>query len=207
MPSVQASNLVNRFKKAYSPSVTIPRPAYLPPQVRGTDPMVPEGTDLAIWLWEENGKPYGIAFQAKSNKPLWHFSFRNEAERDRRVQQTIDSRKLTLKRKEDELKERREFRHPYKEGDILYTSWGYDETHIDFYQVTGLRGKMVLVRPIASKSVKEEKGVDYVSAAKDHFTGPAVKVLPTPNGVKIDGHSASIWDGKPKYETAMGWGH
>ena len=92
MTSVQASNLVRRFKEAYSPSVTIPRPAYLPPQVRGMDPMVPEGTDLAIWLWEENGKPYGIAFQAKSNKPLWHFSFRNEAERYRRVKQTIDTK-------------------------------------------------------------------------------------------------------------------
>jgi hypothetical protein len=171
------------------------------------DPMVPEGTDLAIWLWEENGKPYGIAFQAKSNKPLWHFSFRNEAERDRRVKQTIDSRKLTLERKQKEQQERREFKHPYNEGAILYSSWGYDETHINFYQVTDLKGKMVLVRPIASKTTKEEKGADYVSAAKDHFTGPAVKVLPTPNGLKIDGHYATIWDGKPKYETAMGWGH
>jgi hypothetical protein len=169
--------------------------------------MIPEGTDLAIWTWEENGKPYGIAFQAKSNKPLWHFSFRNEADRDRRIKQTVDSRKLTLERKKKELTERREFKHPYKEGDILYTSGGYDETHVKFYQVTDLKGKMILMRPVASKIVREEQGADYVEASKGHFTGPAVKVLPTPNGVKVDGRHATIWDGKPKYETAMGYGH
>ena len=30
-------------------------------------------------------------------------------------------------------------------GDILYTSWGYDQTNIDFYQVVKLKGKHTLV--------------------------------------------------------------
>ena len=31
-------------------------------------------------------------------------------------------------------KDREEFQNPYKVGDILYSSWGYDQTNINFYK-------------------------------------------------------------------------
>lgn len=201
--TLEAYNIVRRYKLA----LTIPRPSYLPPEVRGKDPLVPEGTDLAIWTWEDKGRVYGIAFQGKSNKPLWNYTFRSEDQRKRTIEDLIESRRRTLKNKSLQQEERKTYQHPYKVDDILETSYGYDETHVQFYQVIELRGKMIIIRPIASKTVREEKSADYVIADKDSFTGPPVKVLPTLRGVKVDGHSASLWDGKPVYETASGWGH
>lgn len=45
----------------------------------------------------------------------------------------------------------------YKVGDILYSSWGYDCTRIDFYKVVRTSKKMIWVAPIQSKK-------DYSSA-------------------------------------------
>ncbi len=42
-----------------------------------------------------------------------------------------------------------------KAGDVFVESWGYDQTNVDFYQVTGTTAKMVEIKPIAGKQVGE----------------------------------------------------
>jgi hypothetical protein len=37
-------------------------------------------------------------------------------------------------------------------GDLFYSSWGYDQTNIDFYQITAVKGKMIEARQIAGQS-------------------------------------------------------
>lgn len=204
-----ASKVVIRYKLA----ITIPRDFHLPKEVRDKAPIVPDGTDLMIWTWETQGPvgdpvPYGIAFQGKSNKPLWNYRFRNEAQRSHQIEETTKSRKLTLKYKQDQADARKEYKHDYKEGDVLYTSWGYDQTNVDFYQVVEVKGAIIVVRKIG-KVVKDGggRGSDQVVADPGHFVGPAIRVKPGLYGAKIDGHHASKWDGKPKHETPFGMGH
>lgn len=202
---VSAQRVVQRYKEAF----TIPRHFHLPKEVQNKEPIVPEGTDLAIWTWEENGIPYGIAFQAKSNKPLWHYRFRNEADRAKRIEESVKSRKLTLKYKQDKKDERKNYQHDHEVGDIFYTSWGYDQTNVDFYQVVEVKGKQLIVRKIgkAIKNEGDDNHDDQVVADKDRFVGPEIRITPGPNGAKIDGHHASKWNGKPVYQTPFGMGH
>ncbi len=40
-----------------------------------------------------------------------------------------------------------------KVGDIFVESWGYDQTNVDFYQVTKTMKKMVEIKPIWGKQV------------------------------------------------------
>lgn len=192
---------------------TIPRSGYLPDAVRGTDPNVdPEGTDLDIWTWEEDGRPYGIAFQGRGRKPLWHYRFTSESSRDREIKDTIDARKEHMRAREERAKARREFEHGLNVGDILYSSWGYDQTNVDFYEVTELRGKMVVIREVASKTVKSTPPQDYVVPVPGRYIGKPMKKRPQVSGgrpyVKITSFAhAYPWDGKPKYQTSGGWGH
>jgi hypothetical protein len=109
-----------------------------------------------------------------------------------------------IERTEQRLKERREYQHPYKEGDIFYTSWGYDQTNVDFYQVTEVKGKMLLLREIAEKDTGDDT---HVLPAKDHFVGGVIKAIPKGPGVKIEGHYGTLWEGKPVYQTPFGMGH
>lgn len=85
-----------------------------------------------------------------------------------------------IKRKEDEKlekqKKRKEMVNPYKVGDLLYSSWGYDQTNVDFYQVTKVGDKSVWVRPVASEMVQGTQGHDSsnVRPIKDDFRGEEI---------------------------------
>lgn len=88
-------------------------------------------------------------------------------------------------------------------GDILYTSWGYDMTIVDFYRVTERKKASIRLEALAHKAVSGEPGNNEIV--------PIDKVVPDENvdgklfrltkyGVcQIDGHTARYWNGKPKY--------
>ena len=68
--------------------------------------------------------------------------------------------------------------NPFKIGMIFCNSWGYEQTNVDYYQVTRVTPRGVYVRPIGSKSVVNS-GVshgmaDSVVPDKDNFTGPEI---------------------------------
>lgn len=62
----------------------------------------------------------------------------------------------------------------FKVGMILSNSWGYDQTNVDFYQVTRTTPRGVYIRPIGGKSVPGSEGFmsDKVVPARNQFTGP-----------------------------------
>lgn len=191
----------------------MPRPSYLPEEVRGQDPMVPEGTDLAVWTWESNGVPYGIAFAGKAQKPLWHYRFRNEADRERRIEETADSRRKALAYKQKAQEERRTFRHSLQVGDILVSTWGYDQTNVNFYEVVAAGDKEVTIREIGQKVVRDDGyGSELVEPTPGRYVGAPMRKRPSGSGghtyVRLTSFSsARKWEGKPVRQTASGWGH
>lgn len=60
-----------------------------------------------------------------------------------------------------------------KVGDIMYNSWGYKQTNVDFFQITKISGKSAYIRPICGEHVKGSEG--FMSAnirpIKDSFCG------------------------------------
>lgn len=198
-----------RRGKFSSEEMALERRSYLPKEIRDLPPFKPEGTDLEIWVWDDHGRHYAIAFAGKAGKPLGHFSFKSDENRMKWMQEQIRSRQGHAARLKKELEERRGYRHDFKVGDILDSSWGYDQTNIDFYEVIEVSEKTIVVRKIGSRVVESKAGgADYVAAQPGKYIGEPKRVTPRVGGyVTIDGHSASKWDGRPRYETAMGWGH
>jgi hypothetical protein len=92
------------------------------------------------------------------------------------IQKEIDfaNRKEEEKTKKQQL--RKDIVNPFKLGDLLYSSWGYEQTNVDFYQVTKVGDKSVWVRPIASEMVEGTAGHDSsnVRPIKDDFRGEEV---------------------------------
>ena len=55
-------------------------------------------------------------------------------------------------------------------GDILYSSWGWEQTNIDFYQVVGLRGKHTLqLRELAAASGEDSHMTGLKRPRRDVF--------------------------------------
>lgn len=179
------------------------RRAFVTPSMRQAEPMMPEGTDLQIWteylpLRDGTLRWYLMAFVGRQTKPVANYSFKSKDQLDRYVAQLVTSRRGVFERKAKETQERREWKHDYKVGDILYASWGYDQTNVDFYQVTNVRGAMVDVAPIAGRTLEYRD--HYGTAVPDPgvFTGPSKAYRPTEYGVRIDRvRQARKWDGKP----------
>lgn len=62
--------------------------------------------------------------------------------------------------------------NPFKVGDILYDSWGYDQTNIDYFQVVSVGNRSVKIRSIGQKFVRGDAGwAETISPAKDDFIG------------------------------------
>lgn len=184
------------------------RESYLPAFLRDVPPLTPSGTDLAIWAWEQNDKIYGIAFHGRAQKPLWFHRFGSKAARLKKIEDTIAGRKASLGVKEQRAEARKSYQHALKVGDVLYTSFGYNQTNIDFYEVLDVRGKSVLITKIGKKvDHSSAGGADYVVAVRGHYFGKPMLKRVGEYGVKVGDHYASPWGGRPVYETALGWGH
>lgn len=64
--------------------------------------------------------------------------------------------------------------HPLIVGDVLESSWGYEQTNVDFYQVIRATPKTVVLRPIsAHRELGETFGHYSVVPNIDQFIGDA----------------------------------
>lgn len=201
-----------------NPDYTRFRSSYLPSHMRDVPPLTPSGTDLEIWTWEDERRSpktgemvktyYGIAFAGKAGKPLWHHWFGTAASRLDMIKRSIAGRQAHLKWREERTGARRDFKHTLKVGDTIYTSWGYDQTNVDFYEIVEVKGKSVVVCKIGSKTVESRQNISYVVPSIGTCRGKtSLHRVGEGNSVKIGNHYAHKWEGKPVYETAFGWGH
>ena len=98
-------------------------------------------------------------------------------------------------------------------GDIFYGSWGYDQTNVNFYEVTGLTGASVKIREVGQIQVGDSGPSESVVPDKGNYIGPEMtKRLKSgyqgSAAIRVnDVISAWAWDGKPKHRTGYGWGH
>jgi hypothetical protein len=130
-------------------------------------------------------------------KQLEGFYFESEERR----QQWIDKKIATIKEREEDKetekkrKEEAKADHPFKVGDILYQSWGYDQTNIDFYQITAVLNKSVRIRGIKQTRVREAGFMaEYVKPIKDFFRGEE-----STHPIKV-----YLWNDKPHYCVSNG---
>jgi hypothetical protein len=107
-------------------------------------------------------------------------------------------------------------------GDVLVSTWGYDQTNVDFWRVVGLTasGKSVRIIPVAQRVVDYSQGSERVVPVdpdEDWSAEPTTSLIRWYDfdgerewcvGVPV-GHrnTAHRWGGRPVYQTAWGWGH
>lgn len=163
---------------------------------------------------EREGQFYVRVYNLRARKEwkalVYHFRFRTMDQLEEWIAKFKQNRQSWQNLKDERKAERLNFVNPAKVDDILYASWGYEQTNIDFYQVTAVKGKSVVVRQIAAK---REDGLetgnsmaDHCMAVKDAFVGEEMtkRVGPSSGGYAIninDYISAWMWDGKPKYRS------
>ncbi|MCH9730656.1 MAG: hypothetical protein K0U84_13445 [Actinomycetia bacterium] len=75
-------------------------------------------------------------------------------------------------------------------GDVLRCSWGYEQTNVDFYEVTRLAGKLSAdLRPIAQTRESTGDMTGYASPEPGNYTGPAFRRRVNDDSVRISSYS------------------
>lgn len=88
-------------------------------------------------------------------------------------------------------------------GQILYTSWGYEQTNIDYYQVTKLKGKTQFeARRLSHASDFHSRNMAAdVWPVGEYANQKIYKGSYREKSLKVDGRFAWRWDGEKKYAT------
>lgn len=185
------------------------------------DKVVHAFEDVAIVAYtyiSRKGDPALMAFVGKSNKPAIYCAYFTIEQRDKALNALVEAQR-SRKDRMAKRKLERSLPHTLCVGDILVASWGYEQTNINFYQVTKLVGvRMVEIREIASQSVHNHMTYDDVVAVPDAFLQKShlngykdnepVRKLVNNNRVKVfEFADAYKWDGRPCYETNPQFGH
>ena len=84
------------------------------------------------------GKICAICYTGKRHKSDWHFSFLSLASLEEKVRQTITGLHAAQERKKQRALERNA-PHRLQVGDLMLSVWGYDQTNIDYFEVTPIR--------------------------------------------------------------------
>ena len=165
--------------------------------------------DLPVVFYVENDLGC-MCFIGKQSKPAWYYGFKTQEQMEKKIQDQIASVKASEKYKAERKAEQSK-PHTLQVGDILYSSWGYDQTNVNFFKVKRLIAKtMVELVEVASQHVEdsgESHGMaDQVVAVPEIELGETFKRKASArNYVKINSvYGASPWDGAPKYRS---WYH
>ena len=97
---------------------------------------------------------------------------RQEAERFRRHDEAV-------------ARSSEEFRRSLRVGDILYSSWGWEQTNIDFYQVIAIRGSAVDLRQLDQRTTEDSYMCGTTVPLPDVFKG--------------------LWQGRTRYDRAVSY--
>lgn len=167
------------------------------------------------WEYEKEGVPCAMLFRGKAQKPTaWH-RFQTEERRTafiekffQEIQQNIEWKR---KRKEEAAKELEKAYGGLEVGAIFSSSWGYEQTNVNFYQVVEIRGKNLTIQEIGQKIVSESVGSEMVAPAPEKKIGKTfTKRLNSTGGLTIESFEIArpyTAGSKGKHQTAPGWGH
>jgi hypothetical protein len=120
------------------------------------------------------GKPTVKIFKPKAVKPWYHYSFPTIEKRENFVARVVTEFEAYQDRKKAYRQERATGDPAaLRVGTVMYYSWGYDQTNIEYWQVVKQQGRFAWVRQIGQELVEQTGFMsENVRPAVDQFLAP-----------------------------------
>lgn len=141
-----------------------------------------------------------VVFGQRGYKPQVNFNFKTFAARTEYVaqyQNRIDKDLEAEKEREEKAKEKND---QYQPGAILYASWGYEQTNIDFYLIVARSGNTVTLQEIGQDKIYDQRTDSGKCTPNQEIKkgDPFKKRLSPYGGTKLNSYKyASLYDGRP----------
>lgn len=180
------------------------RESYIP-KGSGVTKVAAKDSDATVYIHQRVGVPYATGFRSnKTTKPDFIYRFKTDGDREKFVRNFLKNCREYVELKAARRAKRKTVERVFQVGDILYSSWGYEQTNIDFYQIIALKGKTsVVLRKIAQIETEQTGWLsEKVIAAKDSFIGEPFTKRDLGGSVKIEKYAhATKWDGRPLHQS------
>ncbi len=122
------------------------------------------GLVVAVTAAKEGKSPSAIGYFGKAVNPSFNYCFKSTERLEAFILEKIESGKVSLAYKAKRIAEKKAKLaqpNPLATGDILQCTWGYDQTNVDYFQVTRTIGKRSIgIRKIGAKVVPGSEGRD-----------------------------------------------
>lgn len=130
------------------------------------------------------------------------------------VQSAVKIEAMTTARKEEKKAKRADLKAEkfWTVGDVVHTSWGYDQTNVEFYQIVKVKPRSVVVRQVTVNcSDRGQPGGGKMAPRRFEFKGPEIACPLDVDGNFTAGpvygketrpsyrHHCSRWNGKAVY--------
>lgn len=148
-----------------------------------------------------------LILRGRSSKPMVHYKFNTHESRsnfiDKKKKEVMEDIEREKKIQENNELEKQKF----IPGAILYSSWGYEQTNVDFYIIIERKGSILLVQKIGKNKFFDECNNQVFDDRGSCMPDPDFKIgepfrkrLGKHPSITLNTYSyARLWDGKPKY--------
>lgn len=145
--------------------------------------------------------PCAAILRNRETKPSLHYQFRSESERVDFINRQKTSADNDIEREAIRQAERMKEAEKYCVGAILYSSWGYDQTNIDFYIILERVNNTVTLQQIGGIRKYDHSDSGKVSPdASKTFGEPFKKRINQYGYIRLTSYSSCyLYDGTPKY--------
>lgn len=158
------------------------------------------------YLSDRFGRYFAIGFIGKAIRPAFNYTFKTDQARADYIAKWTESLRRAQEARAQRRAEKRSETHGLQVGSVLVSSWGYDQTNVNWYQVTAVvSAKTVVVREIAGRTIPAADGGSamsgYSTPCLNQFVGESVRVRAGRHGVAVKSYRAAPWDGMPKHRS------
>ncbi|WNH54827.1 hypothetical protein [Stenotrophomonas oahuensis] len=156
-----------------------------------------DGLTAAVLFTNRIEKLCACGFRGRSKKAVFAYHFDDADAREKHVAEWLSGENNRIAENA-----KRTGAHTLKVGDVLYSSWGYEQTNVDFYEVIAVRGAVVDLIEIGQERTTNGHGMQGTCLPKKGVRTGYALLSKRPNAlnqVRITGFaSAAPWDGRAK---------
>lgn len=159
-----------------------------------------KGLTIVRYISKYNQKNAVAIWKHRGYKPIYNYGFNDVEE----MEKWIENEKIVADRDEislqNDMKKYEERKALIQKGSILFSSWGYEQTNIDFFKVLERKGDFVIIQEIGSRIEKYDHFMSGTKVADESVTigEPMRKKLTKYGSVNLASYKwTSLWDGKP----------
>jgi hypothetical protein len=146
-----------------------------------------------------------VGYRGTAGRNSFNIIVSSREEADKYIAKWFESLEASKKFRSERRAERSK-PHIFKVGDVVYNSWGYDQTNVDFYQVVKVTGHYVHIKPIKQDTTTTHCNGGHTAPQPGQFVenGEEEKHYATGAHVTFKHGSGSKWMGG---NIGCSWGH